>query len=208
METLLAFIQHYGYAFVFFATLFEGETVVALAGFTAYEQYLDFETVMFVAFLGGMMGDQIFFYFGRWKGKQFIESRPKFVERAKRVHRLIERYPNFLIFASRFMYGFRVLIPVAFGTSRVTGVRFFVFNLLGAATWSAIFTSLGYFLGNALETYLGNFHKAEKYVVLGMIVGVLLVQGISLLYKRIDQRVERVEKHGDEDALDNHKTSV
>lgn len=200
METLLSFIQHYGYAFVFFATLFEGETIVALAGFTAYEQYLDFETVMFVAFLGGMVGDQLFFYFGRWKGKRFLESRPKFANRAKGVQRLIERYPNFLIFASRFMYGFRVIIPVAFGTSRVTGLRFFVFNLLGAATWSAIFTSLGYFLGNALEVYLGNFHKAEKYVVLGVIVGVILVQGISLLYKRIDQRVELAEKTDDESS--------
>lgn len=207
METLLYFIQHYGYIFIFFATLFEGETVVALAGFTAYQQYLDFETVLFVAFLGGMAGDQIFFYFGRWKGKKFLDSRPKLSQRAKSVHRLIERHPNYLIFGSRFMYGFRIIIPVAFGTSEVSGLKFFIFNLLGAATWSTIFTALGYFLGTALETYIGHLHKAEKYVVLGVIVGALLVQGISLLYRRIAQRVERVEKI-EEEKLDNSQTTA
>ena len=43
METLLLLIQHYGYFFVFIATLFEGETVVALAGFAAFQEYLDLE---------------------------------------------------------------------------------------------------------------------------------------------------------------------
>ncbi len=207
METLLSFIQHYGYAFVFIATLFEGETVVALAGFTAYQQYLDFETVIVVAFLGGMIGDQIFFYLGRFKGKQFLIDHPKLFTRANKVHRLIERYPNFLSFASRFIYGFRIVIPIALGTSKVSSIRFFIFNFLGAATWSIIFTSLGYFLGNALEAYIGHFHRAEKYVVLGVIVGALLVQTISLIYKRVENRVERAEKKAEESVLDNSETT-
>ena len=206
METLLSFIQDYGYVFIFFATLLEGETVVALAGFAAYQGYLDFEVVLLVAFIGGMLGDQIFFYFGRFKGKQYIAARPNLNERAKKVQRLIEKYPNFLIFSSRFLYGFRMLIPIAFGTSKVSGIRFFVFNLLGAAVWSTIFTSLGYFLGTAIETYIGNYQRVGKYVLVGVIAGVILVQGIAFAFRRFNKGVERASTKASDTPLDNSET--
>jgi membrane protein DedA with SNARE-associated domain len=203
METLLSFIHDYGYWLIFFATLLEGETIVALGGFTAFEGYLDLEKVMMVAFLGGLLGDQIFFYVGRLRGKRFIEDRPKLAERARKVHGLIERYPNLLIFASRYMYGFRLLLPIAFGTSSVGAFRFLAFNALGAASWSMIFAGGGYLLGNAIETYLGHFERAEKYVILGVIAGVVLVQTISFLYRRIERRVERAERKVEDAAMDN-----
>lgn len=203
METLLFFIQEYGYLFLFFATLLEGETVVALAGFVAYEGYLSLQTVIVVAFLGGMLGDQLLFYFGRFRGKQFIEARPKFKEKIKGVYRLIERYPDLLIFGSRFMYGFRLLIPTALGTSRVSSLRFFVFNLLGAIVWATIFSSLGYFLGTAVESYIGSFHRAGKHVLLGLILGAVVVQGISFINRRIERNVEKLEGKQEEKTRDN-----
>jgi membrane protein DedA with SNARE-associated domain len=193
METLISLIQDYGYVFVFVATLLEGETVLALAGFVAFEGYLELETVILVAFLGGMIGDQFFFYFGRWRGKSFIEARPKLHEKAKSVQRLIERHQNLLIFGSRFMYGFRMLIPVAFGTSKVSGLRFLIFNVLGAAVWATIFACLGFFLGSTIETYIGHFHRAEKFVLIGVLAGVVLVQGISFFYRRIQKKIEKAE---------------
>jgi membrane protein DedA with SNARE-associated domain len=201
METLLSFIEHYGYLFIFVATLFEGETVLALAGFVAFEGYLDLELVILSAFLGGMMGDQLFFYFGRLRGKHFIEARPALATKVKGAQGLIERYPNLLIFGSRFMYGFRILIPVAFGTSRVGGVRFFIFNFLGAAVWASIFASIGFSLGNALETYIVHFHRAEKFVLIGVLTGVVIAQGIAFVYRRIQNRVEKEESSAE--ARDN-----
>lgn len=207
METLLSFIQDYGYVFIFIATLLEGETVVALAGFVAYQGFLDFEAVLLVAFVGGMLGDQIFFYFGRLKGKQYIEARPNLNARAKKVQRLIEKYPNFLIFSSRFLYGFRMLIPIAFGTSKVSGIRFLIFNLLGAALWSTIFTSLGYFLGTAIETYIGSYQRVGKYVLVGVIAGVVLVQGIAFVFRRFNKRVEQATESVGETSRDNAETN-
>lgn len=205
METLLFFIQQYGYVFVFLATLLEGETVVALAGFVAYEGYLSLQTVILVALLGGMLGDQILFYFGRFRGKQFIEARPKLKEKMRGVHRLIERYPNLLIFGSRFMYGFRLLIPTALGTSKVSSIRFFIFNLFGAIVWATIFSCLGYFLGTAVETYIGSFHRAGKHVLLGVILGAIVVQGIAFINRRIERNVEKLEKKEEDKTLDNQE---
>ena len=49
LPTIIALIQSYGYAIVFFFTLLEGETVVALAGFVAYQGYLNIYYVVLVA---------------------------------------------------------------------------------------------------------------------------------------------------------------
>ena len=199
MDFLLSLIQDYGYLFVFIATLLEGETVLALAGFAAFQGYLDLETVILVGFLGGMLGDQMFFYFGRWKGKAFLEKRPNMLKRAHQIHRLLGRYPNLLIFGSRFIYGFRMLIPTAFGTSQVSWVRFLVFNFLGALTWSILFGVGGYLLGTALETYIGKIHRAEKYVLLGLIAGAIIVKVISVVGRRIADRVEKSAINQEED---------
>ena len=200
MEFLLSLIQDYGYLFLFIATLLEGETVLALAGFAASEGYLDIETVILVAFLGGMLGDQLFFYFGRWKGRVFLEKRPNMQKRADQVHRLIGRHPNLLIFGSRFMYGFRMLIPIAFGTSNVSWVRFLTFNFLGALVWSILFGVGGYLLGTAIQTYIGNIHRVEKYVLLGLVAGVIIVLVVRVVGRRITERVEKsaINKEQDE----------
>jgi membrane protein DedA with SNARE-associated domain len=66
-----------------------------------------------------------------------------------------------------------------------------------------IFAGGGYLLGNAIETYLGHFERAEKYVILGVIAGVVLVQTISFLYRRIERRVERAERKVEDAAMDN-----
>lgn len=191
METLIFLIRDYGYLFVFIATVLEGETVLALAGFVAFQGYLSLPWVIFTAFLGGMLGDQIFFYFGRWRGKQFIEARPKLLERSKSAYDLIARHRNLLIFGSRFIYGFRTIIPIVLGTSTVSGVRFLVFNILGAAVWSTIFGMGGYLLGSAVETYIANIHKAEKFVILGVILGAFIVQAVNFISKRIEQSTLR-----------------
>ena len=207
METLLSLIQDYGYLFVFIATFLEGETILALAGFAAFEGYLDIETVILVGFLGGMLGDQAFFYFGRWKGKDFLDARPKLARRTAQVHQLILRHQNLLIFGSRFMYGFRTIIPMAFGTSSVSWIRFLTFNFLGALVWSIIFGSGGYILGTAIETYIGNVHRAEKYVLLGLLAGAIIVQVVSWIRRRIAERVERGSV-SPEATRDNSKTEA
>ncbi len=195
METVFLLIQQYGYACVFLFTLLEGETVVALAGFAAYQGYLNIEYVIAVAIVGAIIGDQAFFYFGRFKGKQFIAARPKYAARLKRIHLTIERHQNLLIFASRFMYGFRTIIPIAIGTTNVKGMKFFLLNVLGAIIWGLFFGLGGYAFGNALERFIGHVRKAEKFIIIGVLIGAIIVQGIIFLRRRIAEKLEEEDEH-------------
>lgn len=193
MITILGFIQTYGYASIFFFTLLEGEVVVALAGFLASEGVLSLPLVILTAIVGAIVGDHAYFFFGRYKGKQFIDARPTLAQRVSKIHLLIERHQDWLIFGSRFMYGFRTILPIAIGTSNVRLLRFSFFNTLGSITWGLFFSIGGYAFGSAIQQFLGNLRRAEKFIIVGVIVGVALVQLILFFRRRVVSRIEAVE---------------
>jgi membrane protein DedA with SNARE-associated domain len=193
MITILGFIQTYGYASIFFFTLLEGEVVVALAGFLASEGVLSLPLVILTAIVGAIVGDHAYFFFGRYKGKQFIDARPTLAQRVSKIHLLIERHQDWLIFGSRFMYGFRTILPIAIGTSNVRLLRFSFFNTLGSITWGLFFSIGRYAFGSAIQQFLGNVRRAEKFIIVGVIVGVALVQLILFFRRRVVSRIEAVE---------------
>ena len=86
MDFLIELIQSYGYVIVFAGTLLEGETVVALAGFAAHQGYLQLSIIIPVAICGAVIGDQVFFYLGRFKGKGMIAKHPEWQPRIEKMN--------------------------------------------------------------------------------------------------------------------------
>lgn len=187
-------LDTYGYPIVFLFTLLEGETVVAAAGFAAHQGYLRLEYVIVTAIIGATIGDQIFFAFGKLKGKEYLNRRPELLARVERVHRLMEKYQNLFIFGSRFMYGFRMLVPVALGTTRVTYRRFFFFNLLGAIVWAVLFANLGYLFGGVLEAVLGKIKRFEELILVFIVIVGLVASRILVQRKKAVSASEEPEK--------------
>ena len=181
METLIWLVQNYGYFFVFIGTFLEGETIVALAGFAAYAGYLKLVYIIPIAIAGALLGDQTFFYFGRYKGRKFLSRRPQLEARVEKVHLLLEQYHGWIIFGSRFMYGFRAIIPMALGASRLSGTKFFFLNFLGAVVWGIFFAFGGYAFGGAIELFLGNVKRFEVIVVVAAIAILVVTQIVFYL---------------------------
>jgi membrane protein DedA with SNARE-associated domain len=179
-----SFIIQYGYIALFLLTLLEGETAVALAGYAAYQGYLELPLIIPIAVIGASLGDQLFFLFGRWKGNQYLARRPKYREKVDRVHGWMERYRDPFIFGSRFMYGFRIIIPVVMGTSAVSYWRFLFLNVFGAIVWAGIFSALGYMFGGAIEVFLGNMRRMEEVALVLVVLVLFLVQIVFSRYVR------------------------
>lgn len=176
MDTFLWLIRDHGYAIVFLWTLLEGETIVAVAGFAAYLGYLKLSILFPVALVGTIIGDGMYYAFGRWKGRQFLAARPKLAARAEDIQALLDRYHGWIIFGSRFLYGFRTILPIAIGASRIPAHRYFFFNILGAVVWTVLFIFGGYVFGGALETLLGNVKMIEAYLIVSIVALVALAQ--------------------------------
>ena len=65
-------ITDYGYAAVAIGTFLEGETILALGGFAAHRGYLSLPWVVVCGFVGNLLGDQLYYYIGRWKGDALL----------------------------------------------------------------------------------------------------------------------------------------
>ena len=167
--TLEYIIIAYGYWAILLGTFLEGETILILGGFAAYQGYLKLPWVILIAFLGTLSGDQLFFYIGRKYGSKILASHPAWQVRADRVRRLLERFQDFLILLFRFFYGLRTLTPFVLGLSRVSRGRFLLFNTVGALVWAIAIGTGGYLFGQALEALMGDLKRFEAEI-LGLVV--------------------------------------
>lgn len=179
--TLIQFVASYGYAAVLAGTLLEGETILLLAGFAAQQGHLSFALVVFVAFIGGTTGDQVFFWCGRRWGVRLQERFPNLRVRMASTALLLKRWDATLIVVVRFLYGLRIAGPIAMGALGVGRMRFAIFNAVGAAIWAVVIGGLGYLLGGSLEMLLGEIEGYESVVlwgVLGAVAAFFAVKGV------------------------------
>jgi len=175
--SLPQFLTDYGYLAVFVGSLLEGETILVLAGFAAHQGYLSPQWIVALAFLGGTIGDQFYFFLGRRFGDALLLRFPTLVGPAARVNRLLLRYHEALIVGVRFMYGLRIIGPIVIGISEVPAWRFVFFNAVGAAIWALVFTSLGFVFGKFMQLVLVEVEQYEA-LALALIVGIALLVGL------------------------------
>lgn len=178
----------YGYWALLFGTFFEGETIVVMGGLLANFGYLDLPLVILVSFIGSLIGDQFYFFIGRYKGKEFLSKRPLWKARSDKIQSHLDRYRIALMIGFRFMYGFRNIIPLMFGASRVKTSHFFVCNVIGAMVWAITIGTGGYLFGEAFGTIIGDI-KRYQYRAFSIVIVVGAVVWLVYFYRRKKQKL-------------------
>lgn len=184
-------LANYGYWAVFIGCLLEGETILILGGLAAHQHVLQWPQVMVWATLGGMIGDQMLFWTGRYFGPRLMPRLHRQQATIDRVSGLIERYPTASIFSVRFLYGMRLIGPLVIGASRLSPVRFSIINLVGAAVWAVLFVTAGYWAGEFLEDLLGNL----KPYRLPIFIGVVVLAAAIATYRHFRAKAKRAKRH-------------
>jgi membrane protein DedA with SNARE-associated domain len=182
--SLESFIDTYGYLAVLVGTLLEGETILVLGGFAAHRGYLHLPWVMLAAFIGSLLGDQFFFFLGRWHSQAVLARRPSWKVRVEKAQKLIDRFRTPFILVFRFLYGLRTVSPFVIGMGSVPAARFILLNAVGALVWAVTVGAGGYLFGEALEIMIGNIKRYEKIVLVVIAVIGLVIWGIHFLLKR------------------------
>lgn len=173
-------VSSYGYWALFVGTFLEGETFFLLGGIAARKDLLNPFYVAMAAMAGGFVGDQFFFFLGRWRGDKIIGLSRRLERKAVEARVLVRRHAVALILMSRFLYGLRMVIPLACGAAHITPWRFVALNFISALLWTLTFGGLGYFFGGWLSDNIGAFKNMQ--VIVAVLAGVLLA---SLLAGRL-----------------------
>ncbi|WP_299997643.1 DedA family protein [uncultured Cedecea sp.] len=175
-------ITQYGYLAVIIGSIAEGETITLLGGVAAHQGLLTLPLVIAAAAFGGMVGDQVLFFIGRYFGQSILARFPRYQDKIEQAQALIRRHPYLFVIGCRFMYGFRIVGPVIIGASRLTPGIFIALNIIGAIVWASLFVSLGYLGGEIIYPWLEYLDGHLKYAV-WVIIALVFVIAIRLWFK-------------------------
>jgi membrane protein DedA with SNARE-associated domain len=143
-------LKTYGYVILFAWSILEGEAGLIMAGLLSHAGDMNLYMAIFIAGLGGFAGDQIYFYIGRFNKsyvhKKFKGQRRKFAF----AHLLLQKYGWPIIFAQRYMYGMRTIIPISIGLTRYSALSFAFINLISAWCWAAITIVPAWYFGEEI----------------------------------------------------------
>lgn len=177
-------ISTYGYAAITAGVFLEGETMLVLGGLAAQRGYLALPWVLVSAFWGSVLGDQFFFYIGRFKGQRILEKRQDWKSKSERVFSLLNRHQVLLIFGFRFLYGLRMATPIVLGVSRIAPLRFLLLDMAGALVWTLVIGAMGYLFGHALEALIGDVKRYELWLFIGVAALGALARAVSLILRK------------------------
>ena len=143
-------IQYYGAIGVGLGGAIEGESAVVIGGAIARTGAFSPWWAALAAFIGAFVSCQTFFLVGRsqrdHKLVHRIVEKPVFA----RALGMIERHPRLFCFGFRFIYGFRVVGPLAISMSHVRARDFAVLQLFSAMIWGPGLVWLGYAFGTQI----------------------------------------------------------
>lgn len=182
------YVETWGYFILFVWSIMEGELGLIFAGIATHTGHLNIFLAIFVAGLGGFVGDQTYFYLGRFNKekiqKKFKNQRRKFAL----AHLLLQKYGWGIIFIQRYMYGMRTIIPIAIGLTRYNALKFAIINLISAWIWATITIILAWIFGEQILELLKWF-KHHPYLLL--IFFVIFIGGVYYYFKTQTKRVDR-----------------
>jgi membrane protein DedA with SNARE-associated domain len=190
-------IGDYGYLAVALGILLEdfglptpGETLLITGAILASAGALNIYILLFLAWLGAVVGDNIGYLIGSTGGHRLmVRYGARFGitdERLKQVEEVFDRYGGWVIVFARFVLVLRQFNGIVAGTLEMHWLRFLVLNAIGAALWVAFWGILSFWLGKGILVYVHELHVLAPY--LAALAAVVVVAGGAFLWWRYGRR--------------------
>jgi membrane protein DedA with SNARE-associated domain len=160
------------------------ETVLLAAGFLAGRGDLTLEPLYLVGIGSAVTGDCFGFFFGRIGGQRVFErlaQRFAFVRtRYARLQSFFKTHGSKAVFMARFVAGARFMAGPMAGAAGMSFLRFLGWNVSGALIWCSLIITIGYLVGDELESVAHVMHAANYWVAIGIL---LLLAALWLLWR-------------------------
>jgi membrane protein DedA with SNARE-associated domain len=182
----IEWLKEYGYIVLFGWSILEGELGLVMAGIMAHTGDMILPIAIIVGALGGFVGDQIYFYIGRFN-KAYIHNKLRSQRRKFAIaHLLLKKYGWPLIFVQRYMYGMRTVIPMAIGLTKYSSRDFAIINFVSALFWASLTIIPAYYFGDELLILLA-WIKSHWYFAIPLVLTV--IGSIAFTFNRIEKNL-------------------
>jgi membrane-associated protein len=173
---------------LFIGLFLPGDTLLFAAGFFAAQGELPLFWVIFVIFLGAVLGDNLGYFLGNKTGPRIFRNttgvffRQEYVERARQFY---EKHGGKTVLFARFLPYARTFVPVVAGAASMRRRKFLFYNIAGALLWTLVFVLIGYWLGVELA------ERLERYLAPIFVVVLLIAFGPTITYFITNRRLRR-----------------
>lgn len=160
-DTLLSMVEHIGYAALFFA-LWLGivgmpipdEVIVMTGGAITADGLLHTFPAFIMTYLGVISGMSLGYVLGRMFGTAVLDR----LRRSEKMNKwidfsetLVHKYGSFALCISYFFPILRHVMPYMIGLNKITFKRYALFSFTTGFVWSAIFFTVGRFVGEHVQ---------------------------------------------------------
>jgi membrane protein DedA with SNARE-associated domain len=173
------FLDQYGYFALMVGTFFEGETAILVAASLVYQGIFEIPPTVFFGFAGSFVSDWVYYLIGKVNGRYFLARRPSLLEKMGRVQKFLDKNEVQVLLTYRFLYGFRIIIPLIIGMSRIRPGRFLLFSIISGLTWAFFLSILGYLTGRFFKIESSVFEDnlliiIPSFALLGLLIGYVI----------------------------------
>lgn len=170
------FLLQYGYIALSIGTFFEGETAILVASSLVHSGLFGGPYTVIFGFLGSFVSDWLYFIIGRLNGKFFVDKRPKLKSKLAPVEQFFRKNRLQILLSYRFLYGFRVLLPLMIGMSEISMLQFLGYSVVAGLFWASTVSVVGYTAGRIFDLTPASLEQNIFFIVasffcFGLIIG-------------------------------------
>ena len=166
-----------------FGFVFPGDSLLFTAGYMVQQGFLriDITLFIFLLFIAAVAGDSVGYAFGRRVGRKLFEKensrffKKKYLVQAESFYK---KHGSLTVVLARFVPIVRTFAPIVAGASEMHYRKFLAFNIVGGLIWTASFTYLGFFAGEAL-TKAGVNIEVAALIIIFLSVLPMIIHGLK-----------------------------
>lgn len=129
------------------------EIILIFAGYSVSMGIMNFFPVLLISIFSILLGDNIGYWIARLGRKKIIDKYSEKIPKAKLILEKAEKYynkfGNFFVFISRFVYGLRSASPYIAGVHKMSWPKFMFYTFLSALVYAPLSISLGFLFGES-----------------------------------------------------------
>jgi phosphatidylglycerol lysyltransferase len=172
----------YGYLLLFAGVIVEGEAVLIAGSFLASRGYFNIGTVALVALAANTLSAQFYYTAARVRGRRWFDGRFPADSRYRKIIDWVAHRDNWVLLISRFVFGFRIVIPAACGAFGMPVARFTILNVFAGLLWVVPTSIAGYYFG---EEVTGFVRGARHYTLTAALVSSLVAIFLFFAWRHI-----------------------
>jgi len=191
---IVSFLQTFGYVGITSLLIAEtgllvgfflpGDTLLFAIGILISQNIFTFPVAIFSIVAGALIGDMLGYIIGRVAGPRVFSRKDSLFFDSAHIETTREFYKKYGSFAALIGHFFpivRTAVPAFAGVGRMSFLSFFLYDVVGIATWTACFVFLGYFFGTSIP----NLDRYLEKVLLGLLILSLVPGFVHVLIHKL-----------------------